>query len=235
VWHVVPEEVRDPGLLGRYRELLSGPERARQERFRRARDRHRYLVTRALVRATLSQYADVDPRAWAFREGAHGRPEIAGPVGTPRLVFNVSHADGLIACLVGLDREIGIDVENRDRAGRTLEIAERFFSPTEAAALRRVAENGQRARFLEYWTLKEAYLKARGIGLRLPLESFSLHVEEGAPIRVSFDPTLDDDPASWQFALLHPTPRHVLAVALRRRGEPDLAIELEPCVPLVGC
>jgi 4'-phosphopantetheinyl transferase len=156
-------------------------------------------------------------------------------VGTPRLAFNVSHSDGLIACLVGLDREIGIDVENRGRARRALEIAERFFSATEAAALRRVAENERHTRFLEYWTLKEAYLKARGTGLRLPLESFSLHVEEGAPIRISFDPRLDDDPASWQFALFHPTPRHLLAVALRRRAEPDLAIELEPCVPLVGC
>ena len=84
---------------------------------------------------------------------------------------------------------MGVDVEDTERSGETVEIADQFFSPLEAAALRALPADRQRARFFDYWTLKEAYIKARGMGLAIPLEQFSFLLDDWpAPIRVAFDP-----------------------------------------------
>lgn len=230
VWHVRPDEARDPALLARYRALLSEEEAQRGNRFHFERDQHRHLVTRALVRSSLSRYAPVAPRDWTFRENKYGRPEIAGPA-DPALHFNVSHTDGLIVCAVGLAPGLGVDVENVGRKGRTIELARRFFSPVEIAALERQPENARRARFFDYWTLKEAYIKARGMGLSIPLREFSLHIEEDHGIRISFGAGLNDAPERWQFAICRPSEHHVLAIAVERDG-PELHIEHSTCLPL---
>jgi 4'-phosphopantetheinyl transferase len=233
LWYVLPNSVRDSVFLSAYREFLSEDERAKSNRFHFERDRRRYLATRVFVRTLLSRYATVDPRAWTFRENKYGRPEIAAPAGVPKLRFNVSHTNDFIACLVGLERDLGVDVENVRRRGRIVEIADRYFSRAEVDALHRHPPHEQLARFFEYWTLKEAYIKARGMGLSIPLDQFSFHIEEGIPIRISFDPRLDDDPKSWQFQLLRPTPRHILAAGIRAGG-PDLHIALKRCPSLVS-
>src|SRR5262245_17340743 len=97
LWYVFHDRIDDGDLLARYRVLLNAEERERQARFAFARQRHEYLVTRALCRTTLSRYADVDPEDWQFTRNAHGRPEIAGPRGGPPLRFNLSNCPGLIA------------------------------------------------------------------------------------------------------------------------------------------
>lgn len=231
LWYVRSDEVHDPRLLERYRALLA-PDEARQHlRFVFPEGRHEYLLTRALVRTVLSRYApEVAPEAWIFTRTAHGRPEIAGPAGAPAFRFNLSNTRGLIACLVASGHEVGVDVEDTSRAGETVEIAEHYFSPSEAAALRSLPAERQRARFFEYWTLKESYIKARGLGLAIPLDQFSFELG-GPEIRISFDPRLADDPSIWQFSLLRPTERHAMAAALR--GDPRrVAIDLRETVPL---
>ena len=236
LWYVFHEEIRDPALIQAYHGLMTPEEAERQARFYFPKGRHEHLCARALVRTTLSRYAPVDPRRWTFSKGEHGRPDIAGPPGTPPLRFNLSHTEGLIACLITLDREVGVDVEYIDRPSSTVEIADRFFSPSEVRALRSQPEERQRSRFFDYWTLKEAYIKARGMGLALPLDQFSFHLEprdEGRDIRISFDPRLADDPESWQFSLWSPSPQHRMAAAIRKgRGGAPLAIVLRECVPL---
>jgi 4'-phosphopantetheinyl transferase len=253
LWHVDPAQVADEHLLAGYRALLSPAEHERTARFVFARGRHESLVTRALVRTTLSVYQpEVDPRAWQFVANPYGRPEIAGPACTPGLRFNVSHTDGRIVCLVAVGREIGVDVEDAAR-GAPLEVADHYFSPSEVAELRALPEPARPGRFFDYWTLKESYIKARGLGLQLPLDQFSFHlgpvhvgsaalgsaelgpVERSQPSRIaiSFGPQIADDPASWQFDLRDLTPRHRLAIAIRRApDEPDLAIRFLPVVPL---
>ena len=99
-----------------------------------------------------------------------GKPTIAHPKDIAPLSFNLSHTERLIVCLVALDREVGVDAEDTERAGETVEVADRFFSPTEVAALRALPAQSRRRRFFQYWTLKEAYIKARGMGLSLPLK-----------------------------------------------------------------
>ena len=234
LWYVLPDSLSDDRLLAAYRALLSPAEIERNGRFIFAAGRHQDLITRALVRTTLSAYhSDVAPHAWQFTSGPYGRPEIAAPRCHPALHFSLSHTDGLIACLVAAEREIGVDVEDTARSVSLETLAERYFSPPEARALRALPPEARRQRFFEYWTLKEAYVKARGLGLQLPLDRFSFHLEAGQPIRISFADGLRDDPASWQFQLLRPTPRHRLALAIRCAGKGDLAVRVWPTVPLV--
>jgi 4'-phosphopantetheinyl transferase len=134
-----------------------------------------------------------------------------------------------VACAVIRERDIGIDVENAMRRGRHLKVAERFFGDAELRVIRALAPDRQQRRFLEFWTLKEAYLKARGSGISLPLRGLQFEIGEGPSprIRIGFDPALvRDDPAGWQFSLHHPTEIHTLAVAIRRREGRDRVIRL---------
>jgi len=234
LWYVFSDEVQDPDLLAAYHGLMSPEEAAKQARYYFPEGRHEYLLTRALVRAVLSRYAPIAPAAWQFVRNEYGRPEIAGPSGAPRLHFNLSNTKGLIACLVAVGRDVGVDVEDTERSAGAVDIAERFFSPSEVRALRARPPDRQRERFFEYWTLKESYIKARGMGLAIPLDHFSFHLDEGAGIRISFDPRLRDEPGAWQFRLYRPTARHTMAAAIRKGGDAPLGIELREIVPLRG-
>lgn len=231
LWYVDPDVIDDPYLIAAYHTVMSPEEAVQQARYRFAEGRREYLVTRALVRHVLSAYAPVLPRDWSFVRNRHGRPEIAGPEGAPRLRFNLSNTKGLIACLVARDREVGVDVEDTLRRGETVGVADRFFSPFEAAALRRQPAARQRDRFFDYWTLKEAYIKARGMGLAIPLDHFSYHLDEPSGIRISFAPELDDSPYRWEFSL-RTLGRHRIATAIEKRpGEGPIRIEVLPTLP----
>jgi len=233
VFLLAPERSLAPELLAAYDALLSSEERERRDRLRSAAARHRFVAARALVRTTLSRFAGVEPADWAFTTTDHGRPEVHHPELAGRLRFNLSHTRGLVACGVTWERELGIDVEDAARKTRPLALARRFFAPAEVADIE-AAGAERHERFLAYWTLKEAYLKARGLGLRIPLAQVAFALEAPGRPRAAFGPRVEDDPSSWQFALERPSPRHLLAVAVRRRDEPDLAVRVRDCVPLVA-
>jgi 4'-phosphopantetheinyl transferase len=217
LWYVWPDTVTDPKLLRTYEGLLSEDERRQKDRFHFAEGRHQYLLSRALVRTTLSRYADVRPEEWRFTKNEHGRPEVAGPEVAPWPRFSLSHTRGFIACLVALDGALGVDVENTERHGDLLEIADRHFSPLEVRALRALPRGAQTERFFEYWTLKESLIKALGVGISFGLSNFSFHLD-GGPIRVFFEPGIPQDPRAWRFTLQRPGPRHILAASVRRQG-----------------
>jgi 4'-phosphopantetheinyl transferase len=232
LWIARPPEIRDTALLAAYDALLTDEERDKVGRFRFEKDRHTSLVTRALVRAVLSSYVDVPPSAWRFVSNEYGRPEIREPREARFLRFNLSHTTGLVVCLVGREREVGVDVEDRSRGGGLLEIADRFFSPLEVRALRKLPPEQQMDRFFLYWTLKESYIKARGMGLALPLSAFSFELDSpGSGVRVRFDPSLADDPERWHFSVLSYGRRHAIATSVESRGT-DLKIVLRETVPL---
>jgi 4'-phosphopantetheinyl transferase len=229
-------DVVDPGdtrLAARcegYAALLAPDERARMARLVFERDRRRFLITRALVRTLLSRYASVPPADWEFVTTEYGRPEIVKTrAGVPDLRFNVSHTEGLIACAVTVGREVGVDVEHVGRHV-SYDVAGRFFTPREVASLRARPE-AERARvFFDYWTLKEAYIKARGLGLALPLGDFAFTLAPPAAPSIGFEPAIDDDPTSWQFVQAWVTPAHRLGLAVRRRGA-DLPVRIRHVVP----
>jgi len=181
----------------------------------------------------LSTFADVKPADWPLAIDDHGRPHLASrPSGTPDLRFNLSHTPGLVACAVTVGREVGVDVEHIGRQLVHDNIPERFFSAREVAALRARPDAEQRVVFFDYWTLKESYIKARGLGLALPLGQFSFICAPGHAPTIEFAPELHDDPASWQFAQFWPTAEHRMAVAVRRTGS-DLRIDVSEVVPEV--
>ncbi len=210
----------EPTWLARYEAWMTPDERERHGRFRFARDRHMFLITRALVRSALSLYARVEPQAWRFAIGSHGKPRVDDRIEAPRLAFNLSNAHGMVVCAVSRHEHLGVDVEDVTRSGETLDIADRFFSPSEVRALRALPTARQRPRFFELWTLKESYIKARGLGLAIPLDQFSFQLDHGPPIRVSFDARLDDHRERWHFASLRFSPRYLIAVGVDSGTEP---------------
>ncbi len=232
LWFAFPDEIEDPELLSRYEKILADDELVRQGRFRFDRHRHRFLVARALVRSVLSRYADIEPDRWRFCANKYGKPEISRSMNRLGIRFNLSHTAGLIVCGVALNRDIGVDVENIERQSKTDGIASRYFSPEEIADLETLDETERKERFYRYWTLKESYVKARGIGLSLPLDRFAFHLKENEPIRISFAPDMNDDPDRWQFKLFEPLSNHPAAVSVERPAGADCEFETWKTVPL---
>ncbi len=216
------DEARDPALLERYGRLLSDEERAREARYLFERNRHEHRVAHAMVRLMLSRVAGVDPLAWRFVAGERGKPHIAEPACDLR--FNLSHTDGMVALLLSEGADVGVDVENTARRSDTVAIADRFFAAPEVSELRALPAAAQRDRFFEYWTLKEAYIKARGLGLALPLGAFWFSLAPPAPPAIDFAPPIDDRPARWRFFQAWMAPSFRLAACVERTGggEPRL-------------
>jgi 4'-phosphopantetheinyl transferase len=232
VW-TVRQDAIDDEALSRYHRLLSPDEHERARRFLRPDDTARFVIGRALIRTLLSRSAgNVPPREWPLRVNEYGRPELAErPPGVADLRFNLSHTPGLIACAMTIGREVGVDVETTRRVVLH-DVPERFFSAREVADLRALPHSDQHSVFFDYWTLKEAYIKARGFGLALPLRQFSfIRLPAGAPT-IEFGPELHDDPSTWQFGQFWPTRDHRMAVAVRRHGT-DLPIVVEDAIPEV--
>lgn len=227
-----PAELDDPARIAAYEALLSPEERERLALRRRPEDRLAGLVARALVRTTLSAVAPLPPEAWRFTTSAEGRPELAPGSSPLPLRFNLAHTDGLVAVAVALGRDVGVDVEAHDRPTPVLEIAGRQFDAREFGVLATLPENERPTAFFRLWTLKEAYLKARGLGLPGGLDQVVFDLEEGNSPRCTLGASLADDATAWRFALARPTERHILAVAARRGDDPPLRITLQRAVPL---
>jgi 4'-phosphopantetheinyl transferase len=257
VWYVLTDKITSPDLLGRYRSILSDAERERNDRYIFEKDRRLGLVSRALARWTLSQYRDIKPAAWEFVENRYGRPELATtfspdlshadarkqprslsvvtgqcPCDAP-LRFNLTHTAGLVACAVTETCDTGVDAENVARRPFDWQtIAQRNFAPREIEQIQALPLEVQKAAFFQFWTLKEAYIKACGMGLSLPLDAFAFELRPGSRPSVSFEPPLYEDPYAWQFASFSPTADHKLAVAVRKGDRPDLSVILRETVPL---
>ena len=188
-WLRTDREVAEE-VLERCGRLLSAEEQVRESQFVFKPDRLRYRLSHAMLRRTLSLYAPVAPQDWIFTAGPQGKPAIAPS--QPQLQFSLTHTQGLCACLIAQDREVGVDAENITRPTEYLELAQRFFAPAEAERIRRLPEDWRAEGFVAVWTLKEAYIKARGLGLRIPLMDFAFSFPEGR-VTVQFAPGIDDD------------------------------------------
>jgi 4'-phosphopantetheinyl transferase len=170
---------------------LSPEERARAERFHFDRDKSIYVVAHSLLRRVLARYTRAAPEDHRFWQTRTGRPELVLPPGVAKLRFNLSHTRGLVGCAVMLDADLGFDVE-AVRVPAPLEVADQYFSRPELDVLCSLPPAEQHDGFFRFWTLKEAYLKACGMGLSLPLDGFAVHVQaEGTAEldRLTADPT----------------------------------------------
>jgi 4'-phosphopantetheinyl transferase len=138
----------------------------------------------------------------------------------------------LVVCGVMSASEIGVDVEYLDRATNCLELARRFFAPVEAAALAAAPVSRQRAEFLRYWTLKEAFIKARGMGLAIPLDDFWFTLVEQSPPRIAFRADSPLDPGGWQFGLIRFGSDHQMAFAVPLSASSPITVRLRETTPL---
>ena len=188
---------------------LTAAERQRFARFRHDDDRWMFALGRLIAREMVAAALEVGPADWHWREGPHGRPEIDWPV--TDVHFNLSHSAGLVACAIGRGRELGVDLEHLDRRSPDPAIVDRYLSPVEAADVRAQGANWV-ARFLLYWTLKEAYLKARGLGISVPLADITFRLAE-AQAAIEFDGALAGTDARWAFAWQAVAPQHLVALA----------------------
>jgi 4'-phosphopantetheinyl transferase len=214
VW-VAPLDAVPETLWPRLESILDVAERDRARRFRFERDCRHYSAAHALNRLmlTVATGGAVAPHAWTFDSGPRGRPAVARGGGAH---FNLSHCDGLVACAVSRAAEPGIDVEKLDRVV-PLDVAETYLAADEAKWLYGLPPTARQDGFLRLWTLKEAYIKATGLGLSQPLDAFTIGFD---PLRVSFsDPALGD-PSAWRFEQLEVGARHVLALAWRAPAKP---------------
>ena len=219
LWCVYPDDLLAEGATEACEALLNQEEQARWQRLRFERHRRESLATRALARTALSHYHPIPPREWSFTANAHGKPVAKPECG---LRFNLSNSVGLVVCLVAHQAEVGVDVEAFTRAPEILKLAPEVFSPAEQAQLSALRGVDKLDRALSLWTLKESYIKARGLGLSLPLKKFSFLFGGDEGVHLEVDPSIGDELDRWRFCLLdHAAHRIALMV------EGDAAGDLE--------
>ncbi len=226
VWHAQADAVfADAARRTRAEAWLSAAERARYDRFRFDPDRDMFLLGRAMARALVGRALGVRPVAWEWSEGSWGRPEVGGH---PSLSFNIAHSGGTVACAIGRGGAVGIDIESRHRPLEE-RVVRRFCSPPEIADCEAQGAAGWRDRFLLYWTLKEAYLKACGLGISMHLADVSFRIADGRPeIDPSHSPAGKD--RLWALELADLPGDFVIAVAaaVSNGRRPRMVIEAMP-------
>lgn len=193
--------------------MLCPSEWDRYNGFRVEAARSEYLAARYLLRTTLSRYANIDPHHWRFARNPYGRPFVSTSHKIPKLRFNISHTRGLVVCAISSNPELGIDAECIDPIPEIDTIANHVFLPEEIDQLQRVEKNEKHAEFFKLWTLKEAYIKARGLGLHLPLTGFGFDIAAANP-RIFFSNPGDGNPKRWGFRHFRTQPNCVLSLAL---------------------
>jgi 4'-phosphopantetheinyl transferase len=216
LWLFDPTALADPTACARSLACLQPVERERAARFVYDADRCAFIAARALARVVLARYASAEPEALRFETNAHGKPRLVGPWDERSLRFNVTNTRSFVACAVVRGREVGVDAEELREAPPG--VAERFFAPPEIAVLRALEPDGVDAAFFSFWTLKESFMKAVGLGLSLPPASFAVALQ---PPRLLDYGRYRAEADAWAFELLTPTQRHHVAVCVRApRSQP---------------
>lgn len=213
--HVWLLDLRVSGeLLSTLRRTLSTEEIARADAYRLEHDRNRYTAAHGLLRQVLARHLDIAPSDVAYQYGDRGKPQLDRRHAS-NLRFNLSHSGNLGACATIADREVGVDVEQVRSDRNHTGIAERYLAPSEGAALQELPVDTRIKAFYNCWTLKEAYLKARGDGLLVPLNSFDVAVLPGAPPALLRSSAATDEPDRWRLMSFTPLDGFAGAVAVQ--------------------
>jgi 4'-phosphopantetheinyl transferase len=197
---------------------LNAEERERADRFHYPGGREYYIVGRGVLRDILGHYLKTEPARITFTYSSHGKPFLDESAVDLPIRFNLAHSGLLVVYAFVLGRDVGIDIEkNRpDFAGQR--IADRFFSPREAYTLRTLPKEQREEGFLNCWTRKEAYIKARGEGLSFPLDAFDVSLKPGEPAALVATQGDPEEAARWSLYALETEPDYAAAVAVEGRG-----------------
>jgi 4'-phosphopantetheinyl transferase len=198
-------------------DTLTDDELKRAERLYFQEDRSYFVLGRGVLRTLLGRYLKCDPKTIRFCYGPYGKPSLTPQANGSKLRFNISHSHRVALYAFTYDREIGVDVECIRNDELAKNIPERFFSPREASALESLPEHEQNKAFFTYWTCKEAYLKARGVGLFSDLQRVEVSVTSGAPVLLT---GIDGDQKTgfWSLSELNASPGCAAALAVNGHG-----------------
>jgi len=228
-FYTMPDEIQDRLLLEKYHEVTSKKEKEKTDRYLFKKNRHNCLVTRGLQRFVLSQCTNIPPESLVFEENRYGKPYIKpGSTNIP-IKFNLSHAKGLTACAVILNKEIGIDVEDSTRK-INLNIADRFFSRQESEYIQNMHEHKKKETFFDFWTLKESYIKAKGRGLSIPLAKFSFKINDNKT-SIHFDESFNDNSNNYIFFRFPLLKRFKAAITIQASENLKFKLNIYHCIP----
>jgi 4'-phosphopantetheinyl transferase len=178
LWRVDLESLRNEEA--RWQALLSADEKERASRFRFPDDRQRFAASRALLRTILGGYLTAPPRDLLFHYSGNQKPSLAAPFADSGIMFNLSHSGGAALYALTRGRKLGVDIERLGRNSDLEGIARRFFSASEQHELAGFSGEEKVKAFFRCWTRKEAYIKATGDGLSLPLSQFDVSLQAGS-------------------------------------------------------
>lgn len=199
-------------------QFLSADERDRAYSFRFFTDRHRFVAAHGQLRIILGQYMGVKPNHLRFHQTEYGKPYVVCEPGLRAPDFNMSNSHGLILYAFTNQRAVGVDVEYIRQELAEEQIAERFFSSGEVSALRSLPVELRVRSFFNCWTRKEAFIKAKGIGLSLPLDQFEVALspeEPAALLKTGWD---ESETRRWCLHDLDVSPNFAAALAVEGHG-----------------
>ena len=235
LWFIDTDKITSCETIDKYREIVSEEEQARMSQFQFEHSRFQYLITRAATRTILSYYCNsTEPRAWEFGKNRYGKPFVVNyPVDIP-IQFNISHSNKLVVLAITREQDIGVDVEYSPKDDCPFDIAYKYFSTREVSEMNSLTVEEKIVRFYQLWTLKEAYIKAKGIGLSLPLNKFYFTFPRKDRIEISFETSLVDDAKNWFFWHIRPNPHYQVSVALHsgKRNMVNYKLIMRENIPL---
>lgn len=212
--HVWRASLRQPGMtLARLASVLSEDERARAARLRTTQLRADFEASRGIQRDVLARYTGIPAESLAFDYTSFGKPSLVETGRAPGLVFNVSNAGGMALVALTLEQRIGADLEPVRPVRQALAIAGRFFSKNEAEILRTFPNDDVDRAFLTVWTRKEAFIKAVGEGLSLPLGDFDVSCAPGEAAKLLRTRPVDTA-ERWTLREVAPAPGFIGCIAL---------------------
>lgn len=212
VWRAALDQ--PPPVINALWDTLAGDERERAERFHFRRDREHYIVARGVLRNIIGRYSGMRPGALRFCYGSHGKPALSVELNEALINFNVSHSHNLALFAITRERELGIDIEYVRAEIAKERIAEQFFSRREVAMLRALPADAQATAFFNCWTRKEAYVKAKGEGLSMPLDRFDVSLVPGEAAALLATRGDTQEASRWALQELMPAPGFVAALAV---------------------
>ena len=233
VWNPAPEHLRlgndevhvwraslnqPTATIAVFKQILAPDELARAARFHFQKDRDHFIVARALLRIILGRYLGILPEQLRFCFNDYGKPALAVAEDSETVRFNLSHSRELVLIAFARNRELGIDLEYVRDDSDTAQIAKQFFSPREVEALGALPPGLRAEGFFRCWTRKEAYIKARGQGLSLPLDQFDVSLAPDEPaelLSVASDP---EEVSRWSLRELAPGNGYLAAIAVEGSG-----------------